>query len=64
MKLGRKWGEEKPVFHSNIKPLEALEGKRYKEVCLECLTETTSENGTEYDTEIIQILLEEIKIEG
>ncbi|WP_297429806.1 hypothetical protein [Clostridium sp.] len=55
---------EKPVYYRNTKSTEKLKGRRYKEVCLECLTETTSENGTEYDTEIITISLEEIKIES
>ena len=54
---------EKPVS-SAFKSTERLKGRRYREACLECLTENTSENGTEYDTEIITISLEEIKIES
>lgn len=54
---------EKSVCYRNIKQNEKLKGRRYKEVWMECLDVSTSENGTEYGTKIITILLEEVEIE-
>ena len=38
-------------------------GERYKSVVMELMSESVSENGTEYDSEFITITLEDTKIE-
>lgn len=56
--------KSEPVYFRNFQETPRLKGKRYKEVCMELWHSYETDCGTEWDTTIKSIVLEEIKIES
>lgn len=56
--------QSKPVYIRNFQQTPRLKGKRYKEACMELWHSCETDCGTEWDTSIVSIILEEIKIES
>lgn len=56
--------QSEPVYFRNFQETPRLKGKRYKEASMEIWHSYETDCGTEWDTIIKSIVLEEIKIES